>query len=371
MFNFNSFRKQETSPQIPVTPQEIQAAPEIRVVGKVPPETKEKAKEKMLGYFGEKHLESLPEKTRKMILKKECRKTPEELELIEFADKESSELMEKTGVKPYSIPVKNIHILPEKIYQKLPGAVRNSVALTYYDHQMIAINAPESRKNKKIMAEIIFHEYVHLKGRLAVQIEPKKDFAENKEIKPRLFRTGLTVEPSRKKDEQGLCHRHFKGLHDAVVSYAEKNFSKKLLELPMFQAEKQWLESSLAGKFMNEISQKYKIPPEYISWISRDGEEWTYFSYPRHQRVLSFILKEVQKEFPDKYKTTDDAYSEFLKSQFAGSLLNLARPIEKTFGEGNFKVLGMMTSAEESAIQMLEHFQHARLRQLKKKNKTL
>lgn len=359
MFNFNPFKKIETAP-----------GPEIRVVGKKPAETKEKIKKEIFGYFGEKHLESLPEESRKEILTLEYPKTPEELELIAFANKKTNELMIKAGVKPYDIPTNNIHIIPPDLYRKALDGTNTSDATTFYTLQMIVFNAEVVRNNKHAFGILNFHEQMHLKGHAAFEIETKKDDKGNEETKPVEFREGLTVQSSLKKEEQKLYHSHFRGLHEAIVSYEEREFAKEMLELPIFKEEKKWLESTEAGELKNKITKDKKISSENVLWVSRDGKKWNASGYLKHQKVLSFLLEEMRKEFSDKYKTTDDAYTEFLKSQFTGSLLNIARPIEKTFGKGSFEVLGMMTSEAKSAVQMLEYLRRARTRQLKKEKQT-
>ncbi len=347
-----------------------QFGPEIRVVGKKPAETKEKIRKEMLGYFGEKHLESLPEESKKEILTLEYPKTPEELELIAFANKKTNELMVRAGVKPYDIPANNLHIIPPDLYKALDVPYASDAA-TFYGHQMIIFNAEVVRNNKHAFGILNFHEQMHLKGRAAFEIETNKDDKGNEETKPASFRQGLTILSPLKKDEQKLYHSHFRGLHEAIVPYKEKEFAKEMLKLPIFKEEEKWLETAEANELKNKIAKDKKISLEDVLWVSRDGKEWNGSSYSKHQKVLSFLLEETQKEFSDKYKTTDDVYAEFLKSQFTGSLLNIAHPIEKTFGEGSFEVLGMMTSEAKSAVQMLEYLRRARLRQIKKKSKDI
>ncbi len=349
----------------------MENGPEIRVVGKKPAEAKEKIKKEMLGYFGEKHLESLPEESRKEVLTLEYPKTPEELELIAFANKKTNELMVKAGVKPYDIPANNIHIIPPDLYRKALDSTHASDAATFYSHQMIIFNAEVVRNNKHAFGILNFHEQMHLKGCAAFEVETGKDDKGNEETKPASFREGLTILSPLKKDEQKLYHSHFRGLHEAVVSYKEREFAKEMLDIPVLKEEKKWLESAEAGELKNKITKDKKISSEDILWVSRDGKEWNTLSYPKHQKVLLFLLEEIQKEFSDKYKTTDDAYAEFLKSQFTGSLLNIAHPIEKTFGKGSFEVLGMMTSEAKSAVQMLEYLRRARAKQIKKKSKDI
>jgi len=59
-------------------------------------------------------------------------------------------------------------------------------------------------------------------------------------------------------------------------------------------------------------------------------------------------------------------YKVFLKAHFTGRLLPIGRLIEKTFGEGSFRLLGNMDTDDESGALHLESLEKARRRQIRK-----
>jgi len=79
------------------------------------------------------------------------------------------------------------------------------------------------------------------------------------------------------------------------------------------------------------------------------------------------VCAEIQKEFPEKFKSADDVYKIFLNAHFTGHLVTIGRLVEKTFGEGSFRELGNMGSDKESGVLCLEFLKKARARQIRKK----
>ena len=100
--------------------------------------------------------------------------------------------------------------------------------------------------------------------------------------------------------------------------------------------------------------------------IIREKEnDWKIISYVAHREVLTYICAEIQKEFPERYKSSDDVFKEFIKAHFTGQLLLISSLVEKTFGEVSFRILGNMTPEQESAVLYMETFRKLRLKKLK------
>ncbi|MEP7234205.1 MAG: hypothetical protein ABI778_02805, partial [Ignavibacteriota bacterium] len=59
--------------------------------------------------------------------------------------------------------------------------------------------------------------------------------------------------------------------------------------------------------------------------------------------------------------TEEDIKKEFLKSHFTGHLIGIGRMVEETFGEGSFRLLGMMKE-KEGALQTMDWLKKARIR---------
>ena len=93
--------------------------------------------------------------------------------------------------------------------------------------------------------------------------------------------------------------------------------------------------------------------------------DWESVSYFSQRQVLEYVCGEIQKEFPNQYDNADDVFKEFLKSHFNGRLLPVARLVEKTFGEGSFRLLGNMGTDRKSGISHLELLRKARIRHMR------
>ncbi|MFZ2072547.1 MAG: hypothetical protein WAV10_02630, partial [Minisyncoccia bacterium] len=129
----------------------------------------------------------------------------------------------------------------------------------------------------------------------------------------------------------------------------------------------EWLESDEAKELKKKLSDKKKIPEDDIVWIGNKGEnDWEIITYMRQREVLNFVCAEIQKQFPDQYQSADEVYKVFLNAHFTGKLLELARLVDGTFGEGSFRLLGNMTVDKESGVLTYEALKKARIRQLDK-----
>lgn len=323
-------------------------------------------KKKISEYFGEKHLEDIPEKSKGELKRQEYIKTPEELELIGCANKKTNEFMKQAGLNPYDVPDKNLHVVPPKLYQEIHGSgINSSSAATIKREQMAIFNADYCRTNPVLFGDDVFHEMMHLKNHFAIEVQ------KGKEEKAFEFRGSLNMQSAEKTDAKtGGSHEHFGGLEEAAIVFQEKKYFKEMLNLPILKKEKEWLESAEAAELKTKLAEEKKVPAENILWINKE-KDYSLLAYPIHYKIMDFLSSEIQKQFSEKYATPDDAALEFTTSSFNGHVLGLAKLVEKTFGKGSFEVLGMMTPEANSAIQMLEYLRRARARQLKKKSKDI
>ena len=347
----------------------IEKGPEVRIVGEVSEEMKEQIKRETKELLGEKHLEHLSEEKRRELEAFEYPKTKEETELISFTNKKINELMEKSGVSSYDIPEANIHILPPDLYKKFDSY--NRVAVSFPKDQIIVFNANFARNNPVFFGDVVFHELMHSKSHLTLEAEEeaKTEGGGEKKITKTEFRSGLAIKAAQKLSSRGKYHEHFRGLNEALISSQEKSFYEEMMKLPLLEKERERLLSSETQEIKKRIVKENGGSEEDIIWVRPDGKDYEIISYPRQRTVLSFIISEIQEEFSEKYKTDNDVSQEFLKGFFSGKILTIARLIEKTFGEGGFRVLGMMSDDKETPIAVLEYMRKARNRQLKSKKK--
>lgn len=337
--------------------QEIPKRPDIRVVGKAPEGTKERIRDKYNRLLTDQ-INSLSLDERKAIKKHEYQKSEKAIALINFANKITSELMKEIGVEPFEIPLENFHIISSDLYKKYFSI--NSTATTLYPKQAIIFNIDDFRDNPLRFALTTVHEILHLKSYIALQVEEEQN-----ETTTKLYRSGVSAHSLQEQPE----HEHFEGLHEAIVTEIEKRFYSRVINLPELAEEKEWLDSPEGSKIKKEIAQNNNIPVDDVKWINRKDKKWVQFSYDKQRAVLSYVCSEIQKQFQDQYKNTDEVFQEFVKAHFTGNLNTIAKLVESTFGEVFFRVLGNMSTDPESGVLHLETLKAARFKELKKRDK--
>lgn len=332
---------------------------EIRVIGGASEEKKEEAKKEILNALFN-HYESMSQEDIETMERLEYDKSEQDIRLIDFANRATNELMQKAGVSPYNIPVENYHIVPSELYQK---ATKNGSGIAVASHmkQGILLNAEYLRNKSVCLGATMIHETLHLKSHFSLEVEE-----EGEKIKKTPYRTGVTVQALQKYGFHGSYHDHFSGLHEAIVAETEKRLLPKMLDEKELVKQKEWLESEDALKLKNEIAAKEEIPVGDIFWVGKKGaKDWGRTYYLGQRNVLHYVCSEIQKQFADKYKSADEVYEEFLGTHFTGRLLPIARLVEKTFGEGSFRLLGNMETDNQSAVLVLESMKKARARILR------
>jgi len=164
----------------------------------------------------------------------------------------------------------------------------------------------------------------------------------------------------------GKYHLHFAGLHEGIVSETEKRLLPKLLNRPELTKEREWLMSDEAKEMRKKLVEIKEISEDDIIWVGKKGEDdWEMVTYISQREVLNYMFTEIQKQFPSEYQSVDDVYKIFLNAHFTGQLLPLARLVEKTFGEGSFRLLGNMDTSKQGGVLHFESLKKARSRQLK------
>lgn len=334
----------------------MEKGPEIRIVGGASAEKKEQTrKEVEQALFS--HFESLSPQEQKLFEKFEYPKSEKELALIGFANEETSRLMQEAGIEPYYVPVDNFHIIPPELYKKAAGD--SGTATTFNTKQEIIFDAQHFRDNPVNFGAIALHESLHLKAHFSMEVQEEGD-----RVSKTLYREGVSVRALQSYGHHGKYHQHFAGLHEAIVAETEKRLMGKLLDHPELAKEKEWLATDEAKEMIKKLAEKKEIPEDDIIWVGKKGEnDWETVPYLRQRDVLNYVCAEIQKQFPDEYQSVDDVYKTFLNAHFTGRLLPLARLVEKTFGEGSFRLLGNMDTDRQSGILHLESLKKARARQ--------
>lgn len=319
--------------------------PEPIIVGPASPEKKQEYKQMILERFGERHYEQIPEDKRKILESLEYEKKPYEKKAIKQANEVTNTLISEFGLRPFDVPERNIHIVPDKVYKLIEGD-GDSVATTFQDRQLIVMNAerlihPIDRTSTSL------HEIIHLKNFLA--IEAHEDLH-----KP--YRSGLKISTTRKKAERTGFFTAFSGLNEAVVSEIEKSYLPQVVRQNKFLADEyQWETSEEAQKLKGKIASEKGISADEIMWVSKDGKDYNQFPYYEQRKVLYYIVKQIYEDNRGKFNSVDDVMKLFFRSHFDGKLLRVARLIEKSFGKGAFRMVGMMDEDTNSARLVMDY----------------
>lgn len=343
----------------------MEKMPNLKIIGSGSEEKKREAEERFKNKLFD-HINFFPEKIQEEIKKLEYPKTEEQISFISMANEETNRLMKSCDVESFNIPLDNFHIVPSEFYTKKIGKA-GTVAVTLYNEQSIVFDANKVRGDNFEFAGDTFHETLHLKGSLVVQIEENDDY-----LKERIYRMGIDVKNTIKKSQKVGNTLYFDGLHEAIVSDQEKKFIRKLLELEEFKKEKEELNKEENIEGISGLSKEKNIPiDDFLSFKKdKDGKRsWKVVPYLKQREVYNYICEEILKENEDKYKDIEEVKKEFLKAHFTGNILPIARLVEESFGENSFRVLGGMGVESSGAIQTKELLRNMRRQVLKKNSK--
>ena len=330
----------------------MERIPNLQVIGHASEEAKDKSKDLLSRRLFE-HLDSLSDTEAEVVKQEELAKTPEMLDFISFANAETNRLRQQFGVEGYNIPAENYHFLSQATCQKLNF---RPDAAAYSTRQGIIIQNDKLVDSRLRMAATIFHETMHLKSFTALQNDgDSKDFD--------IFRSGVTAH-SRNTSEIS-AHSHFDGLNEAIVAEQENKAATKILLLPEFDEDRGFLEVSFVKQQIADFKKRKKLAPDTVVWFNFDMQRIEpIYHYNEHRKLLKYVCQEIQKELPDKYATSDDVFTEFLRANFTGSLLTIGKLVEKAFGPDSFRALGNMSRKEETVGLCFEDLSRRRRKQL-------
>lgn len=341
-----------------------ESAGQFNIIGNAPEHEKLETKEALERALREGHLEdSMDEASLEKIRINEYPKNEDEIFLIDFINKETNKIMENLGIKSFNIPERNFHIVPPELFEDITGG-KVSGGVADYKHQAIGLDVSNARSHPIVFANIAFHEALHLKAKQVVQVSRPKNEIES-DAKKSFLKMGLTISSPITENGEKEEHMHFKGLHEAVVANEEAKFISKLMELDMFSNLKKWINSDKGMEEKMQIWHEKKIPIDEIYYIDVKQKKFYNIGYESQREVLLYVCGEIAK---DKGLPEEDIQKEFLKANFSGSLLGLAKMVEKTFGKGSFRELGNLDINENSARNVLESLKKFRLRKQREVN---
>lgn len=332
----------------------MEKGPKLKIVGKASSDKKELVRQKIEGLLVS-HFDNLPLDTQERLRKLEYPKSEKESTIIEYVNKETNKLMQECGMEPYNIPIENYHIVPSELYKS--QFTRTGTAATFHKKQAMVFDAETHHNNPVSFGLASIHETLHLKAYTVFELGEKEESDES------LYRTGVSSYATIK---DGTDHVHLDGLHEAIVATQEKKMFAGLMQIQGMKEEREWLTTNEARELKKKIAENDGLPENEILWVYRgDEKNWEGAYYYRQRLVLDYICHEIQNQFPERFKNTNEVFKEFLKAHFTGHLLTIANLIDGTFGKGSFRLLGNMGTDRNSGIVHLESFKRIRDKFLK------
>lgn len=242
---------------------------------------------------------------------KEREKTPTQIEIINFVNDATNKLLAGCGIKPFDIPLKNVHIIEEQDWKdkNLAGvhnALNQSIEMREY---------PE----KITMASELFHEMLHFKSYNSVELT-------NGKIES--FRNGLKT---RTRPEREPI---FVFLNEAVVSELEKRFLTTLDDNLLFKDEIECTKATIAKNKSLQAKEGLYYAKEIQEGIYTTAH--TEF-YKEERGILMMLMEKIRERNPGNFEDTEEVFTMFVKGLFSPNILHIGKLIDNSFGAGTFR----------------------------------
>jgi len=318
-----------------------------RVVGNIREDVKKQILREKAEVFDNQVFEELKGKERE--------KTPEEIQIISFANEATNNIRQQYGLENFDIPPKNIHIINEESWPEGKN-------IAFYKPMFQAI-AMREQPAKIVFMEKIFHEMLHFKSYNALQVTS----TENPKLEG--YRVGFSMQT---RDGKKL---YFTNLNEAVTEEMTKRFITKNLDNPLFS---------------DEINQTGDIIKKYPRALTESGEpifsEDTFYAeiegkkswgkaigrlfgsqekskiikteafvYKPERKILNKLIDEVFERNSEKFQDREEVFEVFAKGMMTGNILPVGRLIEKTFGIGTLRRIGELDNDIEGQEKFVDH----------------
>ncbi len=308
------------------------------------PEEKQSAISRFVG-LSEAEEDSIFENARKIFQKQEKlpierEKTEKELEIIRNVLAQLPEFLNQYGIDSLHFAPEHVHISDKS---SLSEEQKNSFGISeesggFYmeDRQgMVAFASTDDLH----FAERIGHESLHGNSFIS--------FTTSKDGKSTLRRVGLTI-----LDENG--RRYFHNLNEALTEELAMRFDKEYSDkmLALSEAVKKRMEFVNLIKTKNPKANTTEIK-SVVTEQEADGKWKTIvreYVYQPERKELALLINELYEKNQNKFSSQEEVFRLFVKAAYSGRVLEIARLIESSFGEGAFKKLAESTELKDKTI---------------------
>jgi len=301
----------------------------------------------IVGAKSEEEKRVLMEKIKKAALEEEKKlreieleKTPEELEMIEFANQAVNKVLERYGLSPKRLPPEKIHILSKEEYQKLFGdkSLGKHFVVT---GDIVLKKLPIDLR----LVAVLTHEMLHHRSYQSVRIWPFPDKEGNFPAVP--YRSGLGLYSEKKQKD------YFNAINEAVIEEINKKVIEEIISQPPSLIKKEIddlkkIRESFRDGFLplvvkgriKKFSLKDLFYFKTLKELDKDIRvRIGSFAYGKERRVLNKLVDELYQRNKDKFKNKEEVFGLFVKAVFQGKMIELGKLIERTFGKGSLRVL--------------------------------
>lgn len=270
------------------------------------------------------------------VLKENAReKSPEEIEFIKEMNGKLKEFLGQYGSAPTEIPVEKVILIDPK--SKL-SVERDS---TLGGHVAGFVLVYRDKGSTLLRAHVIVHESIHFSGfnSLTGKNSATEPLTGSRRYKldgeeyflPLNRRIGFSMES---KGGQ----RHFDWLNEAITEELTERFTEKYFAHMAF--------TDAAFQKAQEMKQRLSEDPELapkthkvIFLDSANGVQVIKKPYFEERQRFNALLDKIFEDNRDAFANREEVFSLFARAAMQGSILPVARLIEKTLGKGAFRAL--------------------------------
>jgi len=266
----------------------------------------------------------------------EREKTEREIHIISDVLSQLPDFLAEYGMKSLEITLDHIHVVDEASLtqdeRNLYGIPDEAGGSYMEGRQGVVVF---SSGDDLSFAERVIHEAIHMNSFSSVT---------HKDGSYALRRIGLTVV-----DSEG--ERYFLNLNEGLTEELAKRFDKKYSEgFPsLSEAAARRVEFIASIKSPNPEADTDEIK-SVVTQQEPDGQWKTTVSeyvYPEERYAFLELMKVLYEKNQGRFNSPEDVFRVFAQSASNGRLLEVARLVEDTFGEGSFRELGERTKWRE------------------------
>lgn len=286
---------------------------------------------------------------------KERPKSPEELEIIDLANKATNELRQKYGLEDFDIPARNIHVVKDKDW---PDDEKGNAFYTPMSQAVIAREAP----SKIAFLKKIYHEMLHFKSYNALQMITD----EKSELDT--YRTGLTV------TTRDGSQTYFTNLNEAVTEEMTKRFTSQLFGNPLFEDETKQTNDVISdysgavtytGEPLFTEDTYYAEVQDTKTWKDALGRIFgtqkkriklstEAFTYKPEREILNTLIDKIFERNGEYFEDKEEVFEVFAEAMMTGNILPIGRLVENTFGTGTFRKIGELDEDIEAQQEFVD-----------------